>query len=649
MCGFAGFIGGPSFDSSLKDSIENMTESLIHRGPDSSGIWISSMNKLALGHNRLAVQDLSEMGHQPMESPSSRYLIVFNGEIYNHLELRKKINSSHSQPVDWRGSSDTETILVSIEVFGLNATLQMCKGMFAFALWDQKSKKLFLARDCAGEKPLYYGEIDNSFVFGSELKALKRFPNFQNTLSSAALNAYFQYGYIPSPHSIYKNIYKVEPGTYVEFNASTEINSNYKKVTYWSLQETISESKEKVFVNPDSAISAIEETMNNSVRSQMISDVPLGVFLSGGVDSSLIAALAQKNSHVPIKTFTIGFENPEFDESQYAEDVARHIGTNHTKYLVSDSDVLNLIPHLPRIYDEPFADSSQIPTYFVCRAAKQEVTVALSGDAGDELFGGYNRYIFSSNIWTKVSWLPKFIRQLLGSLLIMIPVNVWNRLKKLFLFKNFSLFGNKVHKVGVALKNSSTLNDFYLSFSYIWENTSDILIEQNLDSRLILKKNYFGTKVQSYPAEQMMFYDLITYLPDDILCKVDRAAMSVSLETRAPFLDKNVISDAWRLPLSFKIKSGEGKWLLKEILYKYVPKKMLDRPKAGFALPIGDWLRGPLMKWAEDLLDKQTIDEQGYLNSDNVEKIWKQHLSGKYDWTAKLWTVLMFQAWLKQE
>jgi len=649
MCGFVGFLSGSEFDANLKESVENMMESLIHRGPDSSGVWICEDHQLALGHTRLAIQDLSKMGHQPMQSFSSRYLIVFNGEIYNHLELRKKISEFHTETIIWKGSSDTETLLAAIEIFGLNSALQMCNGMFAFALWDQEAHKLMLARDRAGEKPLYYGQINNSFVFGSELKSLKRFPNFTNELSSYALDSYFKHGYIPSPYSIYEQIYKVEPGTYLEFDLAQSQPIDFQKNTYWSLEETVMNSNQQLFTNTDEAINKLEGTINDAVRSQLISDVPLGVFLSGGVDSSLVAALAQKNSDLPIKTFTIGFENSEFDESKFAADVAKHLGTNHTKYQVSDTDVLNFIPELPKIYDEPFADSSQIPTYFVCKAAKRDVTVALSGDAGDELFGGYNRYIFSSSIWLKVSWLPKFVRKFIGLIIISVPISVWDQLKFLFFFKDFSLFGNKVHKVGLALKNSNNLDDFCKSFSFIWEDTSEILKNKEFKNNSISKIDSPVKKILNQPVSRMMFHDFITYLPDDILCKVDRASMAVSLETRAPFLDKNVISDAWKLPLSLKIRSGEGKWLMKKILYQYVPKKLLDRPKAGFALPLGDWLRGPLKYWADTLLDKRLIDEQGFLNSTNIEKIWNQHLSGKYDWTSKLWTILMFQAWLKQQ
>lgn len=648
MCGFVGFLGSPEFQGNIKDSIENMTKSLIHRGPDSSGIWICEDRHLALGHTRLAIQDLSKMGQQPMQSFSSRYLIVFNGEIYNHLELRKKINEFHSDQITWRGSSDTETVLSAVEVFGLKAAIEMCSGMFSFALWDNKDHKLILCRDRAGEKPLYYGEVNNSLVFGSELKAIKKFPNFKNELSSFALSNYFQYGYVPSPYSIYEKIYKVEPGTYLEFDLSQSNAIDYKKTKYWSLEKTIKQSNQQLFIDTNQAMEILEGSINQAVKSQLISDVPLGVFLSGGIDSSLIAALAQKNSSLPIKTFTIGFENPEFDESKFAADIAKHLGTNHTKYQVSDEDVLNLIPKLPKIYDEPFADSSQIPTYFVCKAAKEEVTVALSGDAGDELFGGYNRYIFSSSIWTKVSWLPKIIRKFIGSLIILIPVSVWDQFKSLLFFKDFSLFGNKVHKVGLALKHSDNLDDFCLSFSFIWEDVSKILLDKESKSIFSEKRTPLKNILNS-PENKMMFRDFSTYLPDDILCKVDRASMAVSLETRAPFLDKNVISDAWRLPLSHKIRLGDGKWLVKEILYKHVPKKILDRPKAGFALPLGEWLRGPLRNWADALLDKRIIKEQGFLNPTSIEEIWNQHLSGKYDWTSKLWTVLMFQAWLKQQ
>lgn len=649
MCGFVGFIGGSEFNANLKDSIEKMTESLTHRGPDSQGTWLCEDNNIALGHTRLAIQDLSSNGHQPMISPSSRYIIVFNGEIYNHLELRKRINEHSQHKMVWNGLSDTETLLSAIEAFGISRALEMSIGMFAFALWDEQDQTLLLSRDRAGEKPLYYGYINNSLVFGSELKALKKFPNFESELSQNAMSHYFKYGYIPAPFSIYENIFKVEPGTFLEFDMARVSVNDFQKRRYWALEDEVIKSTQQFYSNFNQAKEDLELRISDAVKSQLISDVPLGVFLSGGIDSSLVAALAQKNSDIPIKTFTIGFENSEYDESEFAEDVAKYLGTNHKKYQVSDLDVLKFIPRLPEIYDEPFADSSQIPTYFVCKAAKEEVTVALSGDGGDELFGGYNRYIFSSSIWSKVSWLPKFIRKFIGTTILWVPVKIWDQLKPILFFKDYSLFGNKAHKVGLALKHSNNLDDFCLSFSIIWEDTNEILNNFDSDIEYSTLINSPVKNILDQPVNRMMFHDFVTYLPDDILCKVDRASMAVSLETRAPFLDKKVISEAWKVPLSSKIKSGEGKWLVKEILYKHVPKKLIDRPKAGFALPLSDWLRGPLKNWAENLLNKQVIDEQGFLNSASIDKIWNQHLSGEYDWTSKLWTILMFQAWLEKQ
>lgn len=646
MCGITGFI---SDDFSICESeilITKMTDSLYHRGPDTHGIWKNNDGNVFLGHRRLSILDLSSAGHQPMTSSTGRYSIIFNGEIYNHLEIRKEIENKNKNHSKWMGTSDTETLLASFETYDIEQTLQRCSGMFAFALWDSQNRTLTLARDRMGEKPLYYGFINNSFVFGSELKALKNFPDFTYEISLDALHKYFRYSYIPSPLSIYQDIFKVEPGTFLQLNAIDLFKKISLKKRYWSLSSLIKMNQKNQFNSEEEALTKLESVLSKSVKSQMISDVPLGVFLSGGIDSSLIASLAQDNSEDSIKTFTIGFNNSSYDESHFALNVAKHLKTTHSKITVTENDALDLIPKLASIYDEPFSDSSQIPTYFVCKSAKNHVSVALSGDGADELFGGYNRYISSKAIWKKVSWIPRFVRLGIGWLILHIPPIFIDRIGNFFIKlihgNRIPLLGNKVHKLGFGILYSKNLFEFCKSFTFTWEKPS-ILIKGEAREELEESKLF-----SEDPISNIMYIDSETYLPDDILCKVDRASMACSLETRAPYLAPEVIEVATRIPLDLKIHSGLGKQTLRGILDKYVPNEMINRPKAGFAVPIGEWLRGPLKLWAEKLLSKELITSQGYLNYEIINKIWNKHQSGKYDFTEKLWSILIFQLWLEE-
>jgi asparagine synthase (glutamine-hydrolysing) len=643
-----------------------MTSALSHRGPDDSGIWIDESESIALGHRRLSILDLSTAGHQPMSLENNNYVIAYNGEIYNHIELRELLEKELNL-ISWIGNSDTETLLVAFNTWGIKNTLKKLRGMFAIALWDKKNHNLSLIRDRFGEKPLYYGWIQSGeghiFAFGSELKSLSAFNGFNNKISKSALKEYFKYMYVPCPYSIYENIYKLEPGCLLTINKAAPQNPSkiplhsesdniieYSSLTidrWYDLKQTI-ERDSDIFVDEEEASSALEAELKKVISLQSISDVPLGAFLSGGVDSSAIVSLMQQECMQPVKTFTIGFEDPAYDESKYALEVAKHLGTDHSELMVTSEDALSIIPNLPDIYDEPFADSSQIPTYFVCKSAKQEVTVALSGDAGDELFGGYNRHISAPILWDKINWLPFSFRKILGNMLMSVPVSKWDAIinsMSAMSKKSFVHFGDKVHKTASRLCNVCSIDDLYLSL--LVEPDEDSLILESSVSHPMFITDPFPLLKMDDPSSRMMFRDIQSYLADDILCKVDRAAMSVSLETRVPFLDHKIVELAWRIPLSMKIKGSEGKSILRKILYKNVPKSLIERPKAGFSIPLEKWLRGPLRDWAENLLDPSRVKSEGYLNSDYIQIIWHEHLEGKKNWTNRLWSILMFQSWLE--
>ena len=657
MCGITGIFGNLRKDE-LAISVQKMSSTLTHRGPDDAGTWINEESGIAFGHQRLSIVDLSSVGHQPMMSPCGRFSVIFNGEIYNHLQLRDKLNAS-AYKQSWKGYSDTETLVSAFSQWGIEKTLDQLVGMFAIAVWDLKVKKLYLIRDRFGEKPLYYGWSNGVFLFGSELKALRSYKGFNNKIDRNVLSLYMQYMYVPSPYSIFKDVYKLDPGCILKIDDSGR-SQPPKQITssmfdakgvcvkqWYSLSGIAKNSQNNLIEDESEAIDLLEKTLLESVQSQLISDVPLGAFLSGGIDSSTIVALMSQACNHPVKTFTIGFEESAFNEAIYAKEVAKHLGTDHHELYVTAKDAFEVIPSLPSLYDEPFADSSQIPTYLVSKLARQHVTVSLSGDAGDEMFGGYNRYLWGGRVWNKIKWMPPMMRQTLGAVIQKLPTSTWDVAGHLLPNKyRVASMGDKAHRMSNRLKTVNSLDDMYYSLVTEGFNEDGLVNSDNfvLKTKLNNSNIVLGTMKS---AHRMMLWDALTYLPDDILTKVDRAAMGVSLETRIPFLDHRVVELAWRLPLGIKIKNGVGKWPIRKILYKYVPKELIERPKAGFAVPVGQWLREPLREWADDLLNESKMRHEGYFNPKLVRKIWDQHQSKECDWTSRLWAILMFQAWLE--
>ena len=631
-----------------------MATMLSHRGPDDSGAWTDPEAGIALSHRRLSIIDLSAAGHQPMASPCGRYLLTFNGEIYNHLEVCRELEARGS--IEWRGHSDTETLVHAIARWGLPGALQRSVGMFALALWDREARTLSLARDRMGEKPLFYGWSNGGVVFGSELKALRGSANFANPVDPDVLALYFRYNYVPAPWSILKSVFKVEPGVIVTIDGAAvaappalapsasapDAVHGVRCSRYWSLDDVVAAGTDPA-MDEAAAVDQLEERLTEAVRLQTVADVPVGAFLSGGVDSSAIVALMRNVTDAHVKTFTIGFSEAGYDEAPHAREVARHLDTEHHELYLGPEDVRSVIPELPSIYDEPFADSSQIPTVLLSRLTRQSVTVALSGDAGDELFGGYNRYLVSRRIWNIAASVPAPLRAGLGRAINAVSPSTWDRIGRLPLTPNLPMLGVKAHKIGRMLQTSVSTLDIYRSASEEWHGLSPSRADRRIRSA-----------VDEAPAErqtaeeQMMHWDMTSYLPNDILTKVDRAAMAASLETRVPFLDHRVVEQAWRTPLAFKIRDGQGKWVLRQILQKYVPRELIERPKAGFAIPVGAWLRGPLRGWAEDLLSSAALARTPALDAGLIRGRWAQHLAGTHDWTNGLWGVLMFQAWEQQ-
>lgn len=639
MCGVAGFL-----DLSLKTTtyevvLERMGAAINSRGPDSNGIWFDAYSGIGLSHRRLSILDLSAAGHQPMSSFSQRFVIAFNGEIYNHQDIRLELESSGHKG-SWKGHSDTETLLAGFEFWGVEATLQKAVGMFAFALWDIESNCLTLGRDRAGEKPLYYGFQNGVFLFGSELKALKEHPSFSADINRNSLALLLRHSYIPAPYSIYENICKLEPGSLLKFSAAMTEPSITK---FWSLPELVSARLNETFSGTaEDAANELESLVKSSIKQQMLSDVPLGAFLSGGYDSSTIVAIMQDLSSCPIKTFSIGFSVNGFNEAAHAKLVARHLGTDHTEMYVSAEDALAVIPDLPSLYCEPFADSSQIPTYILSRLAKRDVTVSLSGDGGDELFCGYNRYQYTSRLWKKISKSPSIIRQFVSNGILSISPQLLNSFGGAL---SLTTLGDKLHK-GAGVLNSNSAHDLFFGLVSHHSDPESLLIN---GFEPLTKLSDISPEVASFDdIDQMMMLDFMNYLPDDILVKVDRAAMGVSLETRVPFLDHRIVEFAWKLPLSIKLRDGVPKWPLRQVLYRYVPRDLVDRPKMGFGVPLDIWLRGPLREWAESLLAEDRLRREGYFRSEPIKKIWHEHLSGKRNRAYLLWNILMFQAWLEK-
>lgn len=648
MCGIAGFLTPQGFRES--DAIFNaccMRDSLFHRGPDDSGLWLDADAGIALTHRRLSILDLSAAGHQPMHSNSGRYVLVFNGEIYNHQELRSRLAELRSWP--WRGHSDTETLLAVIETWGLECALQSSVGMFALALWDRQQRTLSLARDRLGEKPLFYGWHNGVLLFGSELKSLRAHPSFQSEIERDVLPLYLRHGYVPAPWSIWKGIRKLMPGSHVTFSAKHQ-GELPPPTPYWSLAESIARGQAKPFRGSEGdAVDALERQLMEAISGQRLADVSLGAFLSGGIDSSTVVALMQSQSSRPVKTFTIGFEEKGYNEAEHAKAVARHLGTDHTELYVSPLQAQGIIPALPSIYDEPFGDSSAIPTYLVSQLARHQVTVSLSGDGGDELFGGYGRYFNhkAEAIWRGSRKVPALLRPVAQGILrsplpnladsfLQLLMQIARRPLAMSLEAKTSLIAN--------LMDCETDIAYYKSIISQWNPVP----AQGLGADL----NYgFSEEILSKisePVQRMMAQDTVTYLPDDILAKVDRAAMAVSLETRVPLLDHRVVELAWSMPYALKVRNGQTKWLLRQVLYRHVPQKLIERPKMGFGVPVDQWMRGPLRSWAESLLDPKRLVAEGYLDANAVTKRWRQHLQGRHNWRDSLWLVLMWQAWLER-
>jgi asparagine synthase (glutamine-hydrolysing) len=645
MCGITGFFHAQQQMSNdeMGNIVQKMCQSLIHRGPDDSGIWIDSENTIALGHRRLAIIDISPLGHQPMVSPDGRYVIVFNGEIYNFLELKNKLERlGHN----FRGDSDTEVMLASFCQWGVELAVKQFNGMFAFGLWDQQERVFYLGRDRLGEKPLYYGWIGNTLLFASELKALKAYPNFHSEINRDALTLFLRYSYIPAPYSIYQDIYKLPPGCLL---TCKDADMRPQPKPYWSFSEVAELGIVEPFQGSEvEAIAQMEALLLEAVGMRMVADVPLGAFLSGGIDSSTIVALMQAQSTQAIKTFTIGFHEKTYNEAEYAKAVAKHLGTNHTELYVTPEDALAVIPQLPFLYDEPFADQSQIPTFLVSQLAKKNITVCLSGDGGDEIFAGYNKYFLGQSIWQKISWLPKNLRQIIANNLTNLSPQNWDDIltKVNFLLPakfRYSTFGNSIHKLAGVFAVSDP-EEMYFGLASHWKQPTDVVINSREPDTIFSQRQYWA-QLPDF-TQRMMYLDTVTYLPDDILVKVDRASMGVSLEGRIPFLDHRVVELAWRIPLSMKIRHDQGKWLLRQILHKYVPQNLIERPKTGFGIPIDSWLRTDLRDWGETLLDESRLQQEGFFYPQLIRQKWMEHLSGKRNWQYDLWNILMFQSWL---
>jgi asparagine synthase (glutamine-hydrolysing) len=645
MCGFAGLLG-PTENSDA--DLRRMAAALHHRGPDDSGIWCDAEAGIGLGHTRLSVLELSPAGHQPMLSAGGRYVMIFNGEIYNHLSLRTELEKSGRTPM-WRGHSDTETLLAGFDAWGIEPTMVRSVGMFGLAVWDRETRALTLVRDRLGEKPVYYGWQGEVFLFGSELKALRVHPAFRGEIDRDALTLLLRHGYIGAPHSIYRGIHKQLPGTLLTVSlADREVRIS----AYWDVRGAVAGGVVRQFhQSPDEAVTALQERLREAVTQQMVADVPLGAFLSGGIDSSTIVALMQEASSRPVRTFTIGFLEAGYNEAEHAKAVARHLGTDHTELYVSPEQALDVIPRLPTLFCEPFADSSQIPTFLVSQLARRQVTVALSGDAGDELFGGYPRYDLSLRLWRKLARIPAGLRGGAARLLSGLPLERFNRMlapvqSRLPAGMSPGRVGEKLLK-GAELLDARTPLDLYRRLVSLWPDPGAVVL--GAAEPHTAWNNPAQQPQTDGIVHDMMAMDLLTYLPDDILVKVDRSAMGVSLETRVPMLDHRVVEFAWRLPLEYKIRDGVSKWPLRQVLHKYVPQELVERPKMGFGVPIDSWLRGPLRDWAEALLSPTRLRQEGFFQPEPIEQKWAEHLSGRRNWQHHLWTVLMFQAWLENE
>jgi asparagine synthase (glutamine-hydrolysing) len=652
MCGLTGIFDihrGTQGDA-LRDAVARMTATLVHRGPNDDGLWTDAAAGVALGFRRLAIVDLSPLGHQPMESDSGRYVLVFNGEIYNFEELRAELTGVEGAR-SFRGRSDTEVMLRAFERWGVAGATSRFVGMFAFAAWDRVARTFSLARDRFGEKPLYYGWHGASLLFGSELKALAAHPGFRPAVSRRSLSSFLKYGYVPAPDSIYDGVRKLPPGCILTVSPDAVPGALPEPMPYWDAKRVA----EAALANPfeggdDDAIDALDRLLRQVVRNQMIADVPLGAFLSGGTDSSTIVAIMQALSSRPVRTFTIGFEEDRYNEAEYAKRVAKHLGTDHTELYVTPTGAMDVIPGLPTLYDEPFADSSQIPTYLVSKLAVRDVTVSLSGDGGDEFFAGYSWYLAADSLWKRLGWVPRPVRAAVSGAMRTVPVGAWDAVlgpARLAMPRRLraGARGDKVHKLAAVLSRGESPEGMHRLLVSRWNGDSRVVLGDP-PSTPTLDQVRGGLGDGAHPINRLMYADTMTYLPDNILAKVDRASMGVSLETRAPLLDHRVYEFAWRLPMDMKVRAGRGKWLLRQVLNRYVPRELVDRPKMGFCVPIDVWLRGPLRRWADDLLSEARLRNDGYLDPAPVRQKFDEHVSGQRNWQHHLWNVLMFQGWL---
>ena len=653
MCGIAGLISARRVDPQL---LKRMGDAVAHRGPDDAGTWTDPEAGVGLAHRRLSIVDLSPQGHQPMHSADGRFVLNYNGEIYNHGELRRELEERGQGPEGgWRGHSDTETLLQAIAAWGLEAAVGRAVGMFAFALWDRKQRVLHLARDRFGEKPLYYGWAGGDFLFGSELKSLRLHPAFDDAIDRDALGLYTARTYVPAPRSIYRGIFKLEPASILSLTLEAAgrplgepprdgERDGVKLIRYWSYRDVLRRGLAEPIASEAEALDELDRALGQAVTGQSVADVPVGAFLSGGIDSSTVCAIYQRHSSRKIRTFSIAFEQAAFNEADFAREVAAHLQTVHSEHLVTVREARDVIPLLPGIYDEPFADSSQIPTFLVSRYAREEVKVALTGDGGDELFAGYNRHFQAPRLWQQLRRVPRPLRAVAGASLGLVPQRLWQQAAGMLPARHRHL-GAKANKALRLASCAQTFDDVYAAFLDEWSGEPSPIIGFRAQANALDLDLGDGAP----DALRIMYCDAVSYLPDDILCKVDRASMAVSLETRVPFLDHRVAEVAARIPLAMKVHGPTGKHILRQLLYRHVPEQLFDRPKAGFAVPVGEWIKGPLRDWAEELLDPARMATEGWFDAGVVRQRWADHLSGRRDSTPALWAVLMFQAWLDNQ
>lgn len=647
MCGLAGFVDmdrGQGADA-LRATAARMADTLRHRGPNDAGVWADAETGVALGFRRLSILDLTAEGHQPMPSASGRYVLAFNGEVYNFESLRRELEAEGDAPA-FRGHSDTEVMLAAFEAWGVEAAVRRFVGMFAFALWDRRERKLHIGRDRLGEKPLYYGWAGQVFLFGSELRALRAHPGFRGEIDRDALALYLRHSCIPAPHSIYAGVCKLPPASVLTLDLERH-GVDPAPVPYWSARRSVEDGAANSLTGSEAdCLDRLEHLLRDVVRQEMVADVPLGAFLSGGVDSSVIVALMQAQSPRPVKTFTIGFHEDRYNEAVYAKSVAKHLGTDHTELYVTPDEAMTVIPRLPTIYDEPFADASQVPTFLVSQLASRSVTVSLSGDGGDESFAGYTRYLRAEAVWKKAQRVPRGLRGTASGALSVLTARGWDRafaVARPLIPRRLArrVAGDKVHKFADALRSATEPESFYHCLMSKWTRSDRVAIGACPPD----PSPQGGGGGAAGFVQRVQAYDMASYLPDDILTKVDRASMAVSLEVRAPLLDHRVVEFAARVPPGMRIRDGKGKWLLRQLLYRHVPRELVERPKMGFVVPVGTWVRGPLREWAEALLDERRLRREGYFDPTPVRRKWAEHLSGRRDRQRELWDVLMFQAW----